>query len=86
MVQPRGAAYENSTQMGPQDILVLWLNEADLKGQPLSRISSLIRKIRGYRGEVCVPEDGKILGLLDRSRRISFMTWSMKRKAPYLRA
>ena len=57
--QPRGLAYENSTQMGPQDILVLWLNEADLKGQPLSRLSSLIRKIRGYRGEVCVPEDGK---------------------------
>lgn len=57
--QPRGPANENSTQNGPQDILVLWLNEADLKGQPLSRLSSLIRKIRGYRGEVCVPEDGK---------------------------
>jgi hypothetical protein len=62
--QPRGLAYENSTQNGPQDILVLWLNEADLKGQPLSRLSSLIRKIRGYRGEVCAPEDGKNIRII----------------------
>ncbi|WGJ14839.1 hypothetical protein QEV83_00505 [Methylocapsa sp. D3K7] len=51
--QPRGFADPT------QDILVMWLNEADLQGQPLARLSSLIRKIRGYRGEICVPVDGK---------------------------
>ena len=58
--QSRSLANENLDRNVQKDILVLWLNEADLKGHPLERLSSLIHLIRGQRGvKRCVPEDGK---------------------------